>query len=54
LPVDKQSGLKHAIDVLKGIDSIGFTYFDSKDVVRHSMVQKIVEAFEKHDKNHSK
>lgn len=54
LPRDKQSGLKHAVDVLKGIDSIGFTYFDSKDVVRHPMVQKIVEAFEKHDKNHSK
>ncbi|MCK5336882.1 MAG: PhoH family protein, partial [Gammaproteobacteria bacterium] len=38
------------VDVLKNIDSMGFTYFDSKDVVRHPMVQKIVEAFEKHDK----
>jgi len=50
LPRDKKSGLKHAIDVLQHIDSMGFTYFDSKDVVRHPMVQKIVEAFEKHQK----
>ena len=50
LPRDKKSGLKHAIDVLQNIDSMGFTYFDSKDVVRHPMVQKIVEAFEKHQK----
>ncbi len=50
LPGDRKSGLKHAVDVLKNIDSMGFTYFDSKDVVRHPMVQKIVEAFEKHDK----
>jgi len=50
LPKDKKSGLKHAIDVLNKIDTIGFTYFDSKDVVRHPMVQKIVEAFEKYNK----
>jgi len=50
LPKDKKSGLKHAIDVLGKIDTIGFTYFDSKDVVRHPMVQKIVEAFEKYNK----
>ncbi|MDH5393514.1 MAG: PhoH family protein [Gammaproteobacteria bacterium] len=50
LPRDKKSGLKHAADVLKNIDSIGFTYFDSKDVVRHAMVQKIVEAFEDYNK----
>ncbi|MDH5518326.1 MAG: PhoH family protein [Gammaproteobacteria bacterium] len=50
LPKDKKSGLKHAVDVLKNIDAIGFTYFDSKDVVRHAMVQKIVEAFESYNK----
>jgi len=49
LPKDKKSGLKHAVDVLGKIDTIGFTYFDSKDVVRHPMVQKIVEAFEKYN-----
>lgn len=50
LPRDKTSGLKHALSVLKNIDSIGFTSFDSKDVVRHPMVQKIVEAYEKDNK----
>ena len=54
LPKDKKSGLKHAIDVLKNIDTIGFTYFDSKDVVRHPMVQKIVEAFDKYTIKQSK
>lgn len=54
LPIGKKSGLKHAIDVLKGIDSMGFTYFDSKDVVRHPMVQKIVEAFENYNKKSAK
>ena len=54
LPKDKKSGLKHAVDVLENIDTIGFTYFDSKDVVRHPMVQKIVEAFEKHSKKQAK
>ena len=49
LPNGVRSGLKHAISVLKNIDSIGFSYFDSKDVVRHPMVQKIVEAYEKHN-----
>ena len=49
LPNGVRSGLKHAISVLKNIDSIGFSYFDSKDVIRHPMVQKIVEAYEKHD-----
>jgi len=53
LPRDKNSGLKHAVDVLKKIDSIGFTYFDSKDVVRHPMVQKIVEAYDKHNKKNT-
>jgi len=54
LPKDKKSGLKHAVDVLGKIDTIGFTYFDSKDVVRHPMVQKIVEAFEKYNKGGKK
>lgn len=54
LPKEKQSGLKHAIDVLSKINTIGFTYFDSKDVVRHPMVQKIVEAFEAYNKKKAK
>lgn len=46
LPRGVQSGLKHAINVLDGIDGIGFTYFAAKDVVRHSLVQRIVEAYD--------
>jgi len=43
-----QSGLVHSLQVLKGLDDIGFVEFDSKDVVRHGLVQKIVEAYESH------
>ncbi len=46
LPRGTTSGLKHAMQVLDGIDDIGFTFFDSKDVVRHTLVQRIVEAYD--------
>ena len=46
LPKSSVSGLKHAIDVLKNVDSIKFTKFGAKDVVRHSLVQEIVEAYD--------
>lgn len=49
LPRGTQSGLKHAMDVLDGVDGIGFTYFASKDVVRHTLVQRIVEAYEAYE-----
>lgn len=42
------SGLKHAITVLKGVQGIGFTHFQPKDVVRHTLVQKIIEAYDRH------
>jgi phosphate starvation-inducible PhoH-like protein len=48
LPAQKQSGLKHAIKVLDGVEGIRFIHFDSRDVVRHPLVQKIVNAYEKH------
>ena len=47
LPAGAASGLDTAIRVLKGIDDIGFCYLTSGDVVRHPLVQKIVEAYEK-------
>jgi phosphate starvation-inducible PhoH-like protein len=50
LPRGKRSGLIDAIEVLHQIPGISFTYFDSKDVVRHSLVQRIVEAYESHQK----
>lgn len=46
LPQNKKSGLRHVINVLNSIDGISFTFFDHFDVVRHSLVQKVVEAYE--------
>lgn len=46
LPRDKPSGLRHVIEVLKDVKGLSFTFFQSKDVVRHPLVQRIVEAYE--------
>ncbi len=46
LPNHVHSGLKHVIEVLSDVPGISFTHFQSKDVVRHPLVQKIVEAYE--------
>lgn len=46
LPNGTISGLIHAIDILESIKEIGFTFFDSKDVVRHPLVRKIIDAYE--------
>ncbi|MDB4277549.1 PhoH family protein [Gammaproteobacteria bacterium] len=53
LPKHIESGLKHGLQVLEGIEDIGFTYFNSKDVVRHPLVRKIVDAYEAFDKKQS-
>ncbi len=47
LPRDRVSGLKHVIDVLKDTDGISFTFFTSKDAVRHPLVAKILDAYQK-------
>ena len=47
LPRGQASGLTHAIDVLKHVEEISFTHFTAKDVVRHPIVQRIVEAYDK-------
>ena len=49
LPKNVESGLSHAIKVLDKIEDIGFTIFSSKDVVRHPLVRKIVDAYDKFD-----
>lgn len=49
LPKGSPSGLTHAGNVLDGVEGIGFTYFGSKDVVRHPLVQRIVEAYDTHE-----
>jgi phosphate starvation-inducible PhoH-like protein len=46
LPNAKQSGLRTVIDILRGVRGIAFTLFTSKDVVRHPLVQRIVQAYE--------
>ena len=45
----RESGLINAIDVLKDVEGIHFSYFKTTDIVRHILVQRIVEAFEKHN-----
>lgn len=49
LPRGTKSGLALALDILKNIEEIHITKFDSKDVVRHQLVQKIVEAYDVFD-----
>ena len=46
LPRGQRSGLRHVIDVLRGVDGISFTFFDSRDVVRHPLVARILDAYE--------
>ncbi len=46
LPSEQQSGLKNAAKILSEIEGVGFTYFTPGDVVRHELVQRIVEAYE--------
>ncbi len=55
LPDHQHSGLQHSLNILKNVDAIGFAYFDSNDVVRHPLVQSIVEAYDHAEGNsHSK
>lgn len=49
LPKGTVSGLNHACSVLDKVTGIGFTHFQSKDVVRHALVQRIVEAYDRHE-----
>jgi len=49
LPSHQKSGLKHVIGILQSEKKIRFSFFESKDVVRHSLVQRIVDLYEKHE-----
>jgi phosphate starvation-inducible PhoH-like protein len=49
LPHRTTSGLRHVLDVLSEVKGLSFTHFSSRDVVRHPLVQRIVEAYEKFD-----
>ena len=49
LPKGQQSGLRQVIDVLSDVDGLSFSFFTPKDVVRHPLVQRIVEAYDVHE-----
>ena len=49
LPKSTQSGLVQALKILDGVPGVGKVEFGKKDIVRHSLVQRIVEAYERHD-----
>ena len=49
LPRGVQSGLTHVSNILTEVEGIGFTFFGNKDVVRHPLVQRIVEAYDLHE-----
>ena len=46
LPRSTKSGLRHAIEVLEKVSELSFNYFESKDIVRHPVVAKVVQAYE--------
>lgn len=50
LPRGSESGLNHCLTVLKDVKGISFTYFQGSDVVRHPLVQGILEAYDKHER----
>ncbi|MBO1926962.1 PhoH family protein [Thiomicrorhabdus sp. 6S2-11] len=54
LPRHQKSGLRHVIEVLEGVEGIGFTFYQTQDVVRHRLVQKIVHAYDRYDRKQSK
>lgn len=49
LPSNRQSGLRHVIEVLKDVEGISFNFFNARDVVRHPLVQRIVSAYDRYD-----
>lgn len=52
LPSDKKSGLNEAGKILKDVDGVAFSYLDRSDVVRHPLVQRIVDAYEVFESKH--
>jgi phosphate starvation-inducible PhoH-like protein len=52
LPRSKESGLRQAIEVLREVDGISFTFFTAQDVVRHPIVQRVVSAYEAYERTH--
>ena len=53
LPKEHLSGLREAIRILKGVEGISFVELNKKDIVRHKLVTRIVNAYEAYDKQKS-
>lgn len=51
LPSNRQSGLRHVIEVLKDVEGISFNFFNARDVVRHPLVQRIVSAYDRYSQD---
>ncbi|MGB0514403.1 MAG: PhoH family protein, partial [Wenzhouxiangellaceae bacterium] len=51
LPPRSLSGLKQAIGLLREVEGVAMTFFDARDVVRHPIVRRIVEAYDQADQN---
>jgi len=54
LPYGKKSGLRHVIDILNNEPQISFTFFKSRDVVRHPLVARILNAYDRHENKQGK
>jgi phosphate starvation-inducible PhoH-like protein len=50
LPARRRSGLRHIIDVLEDVPGVCFTFFQACDVVRHPLVQRVIEAYDAYEK----
>jgi phosphate starvation-inducible PhoH-like protein len=53
LPRGQPSGLRQAIEILRHVEGISFTFFNARDVVRHAVVQRIVSAYDAFDRKQS-
>lgn len=54
LPKGQLSGLRQVVDILSDVDGLSFSFFNPKDVVRHPLVKRIVEAYDVHDEKQPK
>ena len=54
LPRGERSGLSEAVGILAGIDDVAFIHFTDRDVVRHSLVTRIVQAYDAYDQERSR
>ncbi|MFP4063669.1 MAG: PhoH family protein [Halochromatium sp.] len=50
LPRGQPSGLRQAVEILRSVEGISFSFFSARDVVRHALVQRIVNAYDAHDR----